>query len=67
MDDERFHLVLTAGGRPVMRGWRGKQPTAEHQYLSCIGSWGSIDDARVVLTERTDDGERVLASWPEGS
>lgn len=41
VDDERFHLILTAGGRPVMRGWWGKQPTAEQQYRSWIGSWGS--------------------------
>ncbi|MGA5900264.1 hypothetical protein [Streptomyces venetus] len=68
MDDERFHLILTAGGRTVMHGWWGKQPTAEHQHLSWISSWGSIAGARIVLTERCDgDGERVLASWPDGS
>ncbi|WP_159038836.1 hypothetical protein [Streptomyces sp. NRRL B-1140] len=67
VDDERFHLILTADGKPVMHGWWGKKPTAEHQYLSWIGSWGSIDGARIVLTERADGGERVLASWPEDS
>jgi hypothetical protein len=49
-----------------MHGWWGKRPTAEHQYRSWIGSWGSIDGARIVLTERAGDGEQVLASWPEG-
>lgn len=67
VDDERFHLILTAEGVPVMRGWWGRRPTAEHQYRSWIGSWGSIDGARIVLTERAGDGEQVLASWPEGS
>ncbi|MGW0294738.1 hypothetical protein [Streptomyces tuirus] len=65
MDNERFHLVLSAGGKPVMHGWWGRKRTAEHQYLSWIGSWGSIDSARIVLTERADDGERVIASWPQ--
>jgi hypothetical protein len=67
VDGDRFHLILPTGGKPVMHGWWGKQPTAEHQYLSWIGSWGSIGGARIVLTERADDGERVLASWPEDS
>ncbi|MGA5895129.1 hypothetical protein [Streptomyces venetus] len=67
MDYERFHLTQTAGGLPVMHGWWGKRPTAEHQYRSWIGSWGDIGGARIALTERADDGEQVLASWPEGS
>jgi hypothetical protein len=50
-----------------MHGWWGKRPTAEHQYRSWIGSWGSIDGARIVLAERAGDGEQVIASWPEGS
>lgn len=28
VDDERFHLILTAGGKPVMHGWWSKKPTA---------------------------------------
>ncbi|MDQ1013601.1 hypothetical protein [Streptomyces afghaniensis] len=67
LDDERFHLTLTAGGLPLMHGWWGKRPTAEHQYRSWIGSWGSVGGARIVLTERVSHGEQVLASWPEGS
>ncbi|UUA11584.1 MULTISPECIES: hypothetical protein [Streptomyces] len=63
MDDERFHLTLSSGGQPVMHGWWCKQSTAEHQYLSWIGSWGSIDRAEIVLTERAEDGEHVIASW----
>jgi hypothetical protein len=65
--DERFHLTLAAEGVPVTHGWWGRRPTAEHQYRSWIGSWGSIDGARIVLTERAGDGEQVLASRPEGS
>ncbi|MEV7069172.1 hypothetical protein AB0N97_41455 [Streptomyces collinus] len=45
-----------------MHGWWGKRSTAEHQYRSWIGSWDRIDGA-----ERADAGERVIASWPEGS
>ncbi|MFF8017044.1 hypothetical protein [Streptomyces sp. NPDC007929] len=67
MDAERFHLPLTAGGKPVMHGWWGKKPTAEHQHLWWIGSWGSIEGARIVLAERADDDERVFASWSEDS
>jgi hypothetical protein len=67
VDNEQFHLILSADSQPVMNGWWSKQPTAEHQYLSWIGSWGSIDGARITLAERTDDGERVIASWPEDS
>ncbi|MFC9682700.1 hypothetical protein [Streptomyces sp. NPDC056948] len=66
VDDERFHLTVMAGGRAMMHGWWGKQSTAEHQYRSWIGSWGCIEGAQIVLTERGDsDGERVIASWPE--
>ncbi|MEU1918324.1 hypothetical protein [Streptomyces massasporeus] len=67
VDDERIHLTLSSGRKPVLHGWWGKQPTAEHRYPSWIGSWGSIDGARIVLTERANDGERVLASWPQDS
>jgi hypothetical protein len=67
VDDERFHLILSAGGRPVMHGWWGKQSTSEQEYLSWIGSWGRIDGARIVLAERAVDGEQVIASWPEDS
>ncbi|WP_245936514.1 hypothetical protein [Streptomyces cahuitamycinicus] len=53
--------------RPMMHGWWDKQSTAEHKYLSWIGTWGCINDARIVLTERVDDGEQMMASWPEDS
>ncbi|MEW2463385.1 hypothetical protein AB0872_22085 [Microbacterium sp. NPDC047426] len=33
VDNERFHLVLSARGKPVMHGWWGRKRTAEHQYL----------------------------------
>jgi hypothetical protein len=41
---------------------RGTHFEVQHQYLSWIGTWGSIDSARIVLTERADDGEQVLAT-----
>ncbi|MFF7771774.1 hypothetical protein ACFZC7_35420 [Streptomyces massasporeus] len=67
MDGDRFHLILTAGGKPVMHGWWGMQPTAEHRYLSLMGSWGSAEGSRIVLTEHADDSERVVAIWPQDS
>ncbi|MFD8230231.1 hypothetical protein ACFV16_40050 [Streptomyces massasporeus] len=65
VDIERFHLELSAGVKPVMHGWWGRKRTAEHQDLSWIGSSGSINGARIVLTKRADDGERVIASWSQ--
>jgi hypothetical protein len=62
VDSERFHLTLSSAGRLVMQGWWGKLSTAEHQYLSWIGLWGSIDDALIVLAEPAGDSERVISS-----
>ena len=56
---------LSSAGQLVMQGWWGRQSTAEHRYRSWFGSWGSIDDARIVLTERAQDGERVISSWSQ--
>jgi hypothetical protein len=61
MDDQRYHLTLSTGGRPVMHGWWGKRATAERKFSSWIGEHGSVDGARVVLVDEQE--QRVLASW----
>jgi hypothetical protein len=65
VDGERFHLTLSSAGQLVMQGWWGKEATAEHQYRSWIGSWGGINDARIVLAKRAAGGERVISSWSQ--
>ncbi|MEV6696205.1 hypothetical protein AB0M68_03455 [Streptomyces sp. NPDC051453] len=66
MDDpESYHLTLTSDGTVVMQGWWPARSTAERKFLSWIGSYSAIADARIVLTEQDDDGtERVLQQWP---
>ncbi|MFF1962935.1 hypothetical protein ACFVW5_04805 [Streptomyces sp. NPDC058232] len=64
MDNERFHLTLWTGDRPVMHGWWGQLPTAEKKYLRWVGERGSRPGARITLTDEADGG-RVLKSWPD--
>jgi hypothetical protein len=63
MDDQRYHLTLSTGGRPVMHGWWGKRATAERKFSSWIGEHGSVSGARVVLVDEQE--QRVLTSWPD--
>jgi hypothetical protein len=63
MDDQRYHLTLSTGGRPVMHGWWGKRATAERKFSSWIGERGSMPGVRIVLVDGLE--QRVLASWPD--
>jgi hypothetical protein len=66
-DLERYRLTLTSDGAVVMQGWWPDRATGERKFLSWVGSYSAISDARIVLTERGDDGtERVLQQWPTG-
>jgi hypothetical protein len=59
---DRYHLTLTAAGRPVMHGWWAKESTARRQFRSWVGEHG-LPGARIVLVdEATGD---VLESWPD--
>ncbi|MGW4042931.1 hypothetical protein [Streptomyces sp. NPDC004721] len=60
---ERYHLTLTADGRPVMHGWWGSEPTARRKFTSWVGEYGSLLGARITLTD--EDTDAVLTTWPE--
>ncbi|MFD9276955.1 hypothetical protein ACFWD7_06630 [Streptomyces mirabilis] len=62
MDDQRYHLTLTLGGRPAMQGWWGSEATARRQFKVWIGERGSMPGVRIVLVDELE--ARVLASWP---
>ncbi|EST20410.1 hypothetical protein [Streptomyces roseochromogenus] len=66
MDEpERFHLILTVDGRPLMHGWWDDRATADRKFRSWVGEYGSLGGAHIVLVDR-EEGE-ALASWPEES
>jgi hypothetical protein len=62
-DQERFHLTLSTGGRPVMHGWWPDQATAERKLAGWVGEFGAVDQAAVTLTD-TATGT-VLEFWPK--
>ncbi|MCZ4506962.1 hypothetical protein O3Q52_01800 [Streptomyces sp. ActVer] len=63
MDDQRFHLTLHSGTRPVMHGWWAKQATAEDMLPVWVGSWGDLPGARVTLVDE-ETGE-TLTTRPD--
>ncbi|WP_225827100.1 hypothetical protein [Streptomyces naphthomycinicus] len=62
-----YHLLVAAGGRPVLHGWWGREETAREKFRRWIGEYGSVPGAwcpaRVTLIDETT-GE-TLASWPD--
>nr|WTB35095.1 hypothetical protein OG781_41630 [Streptomyces sp. NBC_00830] len=61
---DRYHLMLSIGARPVMRGWWADQATAERKYLRWIGERGGREGTRITLIDEADGG-RVLKAWPD--
>lgn len=57
----RFHLTLTADGRPAMHGWWGSEVTARAKMATWIGSWGG-PGVRITLVDEVT-GE-TLDEWP---
>ncbi|MGD1219407.1 hypothetical protein AB9Q10_13350 [Streptomyces krungchingensis] len=64
-EQQRYHLTLSAGDKPVMYGWWPDLATAERKFTSWIGEHGSVDGARIVLTELGESGHtQMLKQWP---
>ena len=59
---ERYHLTLTAAGRPTMQGWWGSEVVARRKFTGWVGDWG-VPGARVTLVNE-QTGE-TLTTWPE--
>ncbi|MFF1405019.1 hypothetical protein [Streptomyces sp. NPDC058294] len=58
----RYHLLLESGGPPVQHGWWSREETARDKFRRWVGEYGSMPDARIILT---DDNGDVLAVWPD--
>lgn len=63
VNPDRYHLILTAGGRPVQHGWWGSETVARRKFTTWIGEHGGIEGARVTLVDEQDG--TVLTEWPE--
>lgn len=62
MNPDRYHLTLTANGRPMMHGWWAREDTARAQVAVWIGSWGDLPDARITLVD--EEAGETLTTWP---
>lgn len=58
---QRFHLTVTSAGRLVVQGWWGSEATARRTYLSWVGEYGSMPDARITLIDERRG--RTLLMW----
>jgi len=58
----RFHLTLTADGRPVAHGWWDDETTARHQFTSLVGEQGRPGVQITLVDEATGE---TLTAWPE--
>ena len=63
MDDQRFHLTLFSGQRPVMHGRWASRATAEAKFTRWIGEHGGVDGARLTLVD--EETGTVLTTWPD--
>lgn len=59
----RYHLLLTAAGRPVQHGWWGSGETSRRKFSRWVGEYGSMPGARVTLVDE-ETGE-TLTTWPD--
>ncbi|MFD7705739.1 hypothetical protein [Streptomyces sp. NPDC059786] len=63
VNDQRFHLVLHAGARPVMHGWWPDRGIADGKFTRWVGKHGGADGARITLTD--EETGRVIHRWPK--
>ncbi|MFD0210640.1 hypothetical protein ACFVH9_16270 [Streptomyces hirsutus] len=61
--DQRYHLTLTAAGRPAMHGWWGSEAVARNKFVAWVGAYGALPDAQVTLVD--EDTGAVLTVWPD--
>jgi hypothetical protein len=60
--DDRYHLTLTANGRPSMHGWWAEEKTARNKFTEWKDSRGR-PGVRITLVDELV--QRELASWPD--
>ena len=58
---DRFHLTLTAAGRPAMHGWWSSEVTARGKFTRWVGDWGR-NGVRIVLVDEATG--TTLEEWP---
>lgn len=63
MDDQRYHLTLYSGARPVMHGRWALQVTADGKFVSWKEEHGNVVGARLTLVDE-ETGE-TLTTWPD--
>ena len=49
--DRRYHLTLTAAGRPTVHGWWGSEAVARDKFVAWVGVYGALPDAQVTLVD----------------
>jgi len=59
----RYHLTLTADGRPVMHGYWASEATGRDRFRVWIGERGSMPGAHITLVDEVA-GE-TLTTWPD--
>lgn len=62
MNDQRYHLTLSSGGRPVAHGWWGSEVIARRKLAAWVGAWGDLPDARLTLDD--EETGATLTTWP---
>lgn len=62
MNAERYHVTLTAAGRPLMHGWWGSKSTADAKFKEWVGDYGR-PGSRITLVDEVTGA--VLTTWPE--
>ncbi|WP_030168865.1 hypothetical protein [Streptomyces sp. NRRL S-813] len=58
----RYHVTLSAAGRPVLHGWWDSEPTARPKFTSIVGEHGR-DGVTITLVDE-ETGE-TLTTWPD--
>jgi len=61
MNASRFHLTLSAAGRPAMHGWWAREATARDKFRAWVSDWG-VGGVRIVLVD--EETGQTLDEWP---